>query len=66
MTNWASTTNYIIHFIDILFGLKSAWNRVYTGLAEQGFLPARDVYVQNIQITNSYDFTIYLIFPGNI
>ena len=36
LINWASTTNYILHFIDILFGLKSAWNRIYRGLAGQG------------------------------
>ena len=28
-TEWASTTNYIIHFSDILYGLKRAWNRIY-------------------------------------
>ena len=33
LSDWASTTNYIIHFCDILFGLKSAWNRIYTGVA---------------------------------
>ena len=33
LTNWASTTNYIIHFSDILFGLKSVWNCIYTDVA---------------------------------
>ena len=36
LTNWAFTTNYFIHFSDILFGLKSAWNRKYTGIEGQG------------------------------
>ena len=35
--NWAATTNDIIHpFSDILFGLKSASNRIYPALAAQG------------------------------
>ena len=33
---WTSTTNYIIHFSDISFGLKSAWNRIYTDVAGRG------------------------------
>ena len=35
-TNWTSTTNCIVHFSDILFGLKYALNRIYTGLAGYG------------------------------
>ena len=35
-TNWASTTNCIVHFSDILFGLKYDSNRIYPGLAGQG------------------------------
>ena len=31
--NWASSANYIIHFSDILFVLKSTWSRIYTGVA---------------------------------
>ena len=29
LTKWASATNYIIHFSDILFGLKSTPNHIY-------------------------------------
>ena len=36
LTTWASTTNYITYFSDILFGLKSAWSRIYKGVAGQG------------------------------
>ena len=36
LTNWASTTNYIIHFGDIYIVLKSTWNCAYTGVAGQG------------------------------
>ena len=37
LTNLASTINYIIHFSDILFGLKSALIWIYTGVAGQGY-----------------------------
>ena len=36
LINWTSTTNYITHFSDMLFGLKFALNLIYTGLAGQG------------------------------
>ena len=29
LTNWASTTNYIIYFSDILFGWKYSWTIIY-------------------------------------
>ena len=37
LTNLASTTNYryVSHFSDILFGLNTAWNRVYRGVSGQ-------------------------------
>ena len=35
LTNWKSTTNYIIHLSDLLFDLISVLKRIYTGVAGQ-------------------------------
>ena len=33
MIDWPSTTNYLLSFSDVLFGLKNVWSCIYTGPA---------------------------------